>query len=257
MALLVSASAHAIVAVTAAGIIRSASPGSRGQADPIDIDVMVAANLSDALPPAVTAVPDPPRREEAPRRPEPRHASTPRPVVSRVASRITGDALADNASTSPTVGCRNDSGPVRPQRRYGCDAPAGVSSATGPSTAAAGARDLDGADALVESAVSVPARLLVTAPLVYPPAARKAEIEVDLPLEIVVDRSGRVSAARGLTRAGFGLDEAAVEAIRATVSRRRCAAATPCACGCAGRCSFAFGSAPMGMLVGMFVGVGV
>jgi TonB family protein len=215
MALLVSASAHAIVAVTAAGIIRSASPGSPGQADPIDIDVMVAANLSDTLPPAVTAMSDPPRREEAPRRPEARHPSTPKSVASRVASRISGDALADNALTSPSVDVATT--PVLFALSAGTvatRAAVGVSSGTVLSTAAAGAADLDGADALAEGAVSVPARLLATAPLVYPPAARKAEIEVDLPLEIVVDRSGHVSAARGLTRAGFGLDEAAVEAIQ-------------------------------------------
>ena len=44
--------------------------------------------------------------------------------------------------------------------------------------------------------------------------ARQAEIEVDLPLEIVVDASGRVTSARGLSRAGYGLDEAALSAIR-------------------------------------------
>jgi TonB family protein len=62
--------------------------------------------------------------------------------------------------------------------------------------------------------VSVPARLLSSGPLPYPAAARQAEIEVDLPLELVVDGAGRVTAARGLTRVGYGLDEAALAAIR-------------------------------------------
>jgi protein TonB len=63
--------------------------------------------------------------------------------------------------------------------------------------------------------VSVPARLLSSSPLVYPPAARQAEIESDFPVEIVVDLDGRVIAARAITRAGYDLDEAALRAIRA------------------------------------------
>ncbi len=38
-----------------------------------------------------------------------------------------------------------------------------------------------------EHDVDVPARLLAAAPLAYPPAARQSEIELDFPLEIVVD----------------------------------------------------------------------
>jgi protein TonB len=62
--------------------------------------------------------------------------------------------------------------------------------------------------------VDVPARLLTTGPLVYPPAARQAEIETDLPLEIVVDGAGRVVSARAVGHAGYGLDEAALRGIR-------------------------------------------
>jgi protein TonB len=70
-------------------------------------------------------------------------------------------------------------------------------------------------DAIGEGDASVPARLLSSSPLVYPPAARQAEIETDFPVEIVVDSEGRVIAARAITRAGYGLDEAALRAIRA------------------------------------------
>jgi len=69
--------------------------------------------------------------------------------------------------------------------------------------------------AVREGDVDVPARLLAASPLVYPPAARRADIEIDLPLEIVVDASGRVVSARMVTRAGYGLDEAALHGIRA------------------------------------------
>ena len=88
----------------------------------------------------------------------------------------------------------------------------------GPSGAAAGT-PASGAgptgDTVGESDVSSPARLLAASPLVYPPAARQAELEVDFPVEIVVDVDGRVVAARAITRAGYGLDEAALRAIRA------------------------------------------
>ena len=62
--------------------------------------------------------------------------------------------------------------------------------------------------------MNVPARLLAASPLVYPPAARKAEIETDVPVEIVVDAGGRVVSARAVIRAGYGLDDSAVRAIR-------------------------------------------
>lgn len=69
-------------------------------------------------------------------------------------------------------------------------------------------------DAVPEGEVNVPARLLSSSPLVYPRAARQAEIEIDFPVEIVVDTEGRVASARALTRIGYGLDEAAIRAIR-------------------------------------------
>ena len=67
------------------------------------------------------------------------------------------------------------------------------------------------------AAVSGPAASSVdaSAPVAYPPRARAAEIELDVPMEIVVDALGRVSEARVLRRSGYGLDEAAGRAVRA------------------------------------------
>jgi len=48
----------------------------------------------------------------------------------------------------------------------------------------------------------------------YPEAARTARLEADVRLELVIDEDGRVTAARVLTPAGNGFDEAAVDAIR-------------------------------------------
>jgi protein TonB len=65
-----------------------------------------------------------------------------------------------------------------------------------------------------ENLVSTPARLVSRAPLAYPPAARAAQIETDVRVEIIVDAAGRVVSARPLTDTGYGLDDAAVRAVR-------------------------------------------
>lgn len=64
-----------------------------------------------------------------------------------------------------------------------------------------------------ESAVDVPARLVSRGRLSYPDAARLAEIEADVPLDIVVDTAGKVIDARAATHVGYGLDQAATNAI--------------------------------------------
>ncbi len=66
-----------------------------------------------------------------------------------------------------------------------------------------------------ETGVSSRARLLRGAPPEYPAAARAAAVEAKLPLDIVVDPSGSVVEARLLDHAGYGLDEAALRAVRA------------------------------------------
>jgi TonB family protein len=63
--------------------------------------------------------------------------------------------------------------------------------------------------------VNVPARLLTSAPVVYPAAARAADVEANVAVEIVVDARGRVVDARTLAASGYGLDAAALRAVRA------------------------------------------
>ncbi len=71
------------------------------------------------------------------------------------------------------------------------------------------------ASPLVEAAVSTKARLLSATPALYPSAARTAEVEADVPVEIVVGRDGRVEAAMAVGPAsGFGLDRAAEVTVR-------------------------------------------
>jgi TonB family protein len=63
--------------------------------------------------------------------------------------------------------------------------------------------------------VSVAAKLVASAPLAYPPAARASEIEAEVPVDILVDTSGRVLEAKARSSSGYGFDEAAVAAVRA------------------------------------------
>jgi protein TonB len=68
-------------------------------------------------------------------------------------------------------------------------------------------------ETLDASDVTTSATLLSGAPIVYPPAARAAEVEADVAVEIVVDALGRVVEAKPLRASGYGLDEAAVRAV--------------------------------------------
>ena len=60
----------------------------------------------------------------------------------------------------------------------------------------------------------VPAKLRAGAPPAYTAAAQAAGVEADVPLKIVVDPSGSVLSAEGLSHVGYGLDEAALNAVR-------------------------------------------
>lgn len=66
---------------------------------------------------------------------------------------------------------------------------------------------------LSEDQVDVPARPIWSPKPPYPPRAERAEVEGDVPLQIVIDTGGRVAEARSLSRCGYGLDEAALQAI--------------------------------------------
>jgi periplasmic protein TonB len=73
----------------------------------------------------------------------------------------------------------------------------------------------DESETYTEAGVSSRARLLEGTPPEYPQAARAAAVEADLPLELVVDARGAVVDAQLLRHAGYGLDEAALRAVRA------------------------------------------
>jgi periplasmic protein TonB len=72
----------------------------------------------------------------------------------------------------------------------------------------------DAEDAPVaEGQVDRPAKLQSGSPPAYTTAAEAAGVEVELPLEMVIDRTGSVQSARTLEHVGYGLDEAAVAAV--------------------------------------------
>ncbi len=65
-----------------------------------------------------------------------------------------------------------------------------------------------------EGQVDSPAKLQAGTPPTYTAAAEAAGVEAELALEVVIDRSGAVQSARTLQHVGYGLDEAAVGAVR-------------------------------------------
>jgi TonB family protein len=67
-----------------------------------------------------------------------------------------------------------------------------------------------------EGEVDAPAGRLTSPKIDYPPAAATAGIEADVPVEIVIDTQGVVVSARALEKSGYGLDEEAVRAARAS-----------------------------------------
>jgi TonB family protein len=80
-----------------------------------------------------------------------------------------------------------------------------------------GSQDVEpGSDAapLSVDGVSSPARLLGALTPSYPEGAREQDVEADVVVTIVVSRAGAVSDARIVRRAGMGLDEAALDALR-------------------------------------------
>jgi TonB family protein len=86
--------------------------------------------------------------------------------------------------------------------------------ASGAPAAQAGGDD-PGEAVVSEERVSAPARLAQGVLPAYPAEARAQGVEADVPLEIVVSRSGAVLSARVTHEAGSGFDGAALEAIRA------------------------------------------
>lgn len=93
----------------------------------------------------------------------------------------------------------------------------GDADAHGHASAGATSHDAEGDDGspVPEQHVTSRARLSLGGAPAYPESARADGIEADVPLELVVSPAGTVETARVLRPAGHGLDQAAVDAVRA------------------------------------------
>jgi outer membrane biosynthesis protein TonB len=172
-----------------------------------------------------------PEAPEEPREPERRPQSAPLPrAPRRAAPRAQGAVVAPQAPPSPApaeseptpTSSDEDSRAVVPRfPRFALSAGSIAGRADSPDPGAgtqghglADATIADAAAPLPESAVDVPARIASAAPPPYPESARRAELELDLPLELVVSPQGRVVSALALGHPGYGLEEAALTAVR-------------------------------------------
>jgi periplasmic protein TonB len=175
--------------VTLGGVLGSAYPLEHSTAA-ADVDVAIVVD-TQAVAPAPRAAPG--TSTPAPVHETPRRKPAARPAV---------EAAAVTAA------------PARFMLSAGTVATRATTAAAAPTTPGSGAAPSGEPAAFGEGDVNVPARLLAASPLVYPPAARQAGIEQDVPVDIVVDAGGRVVSAHAVVRAGYGLDDAAVHAIR-------------------------------------------
>lgn len=162
----------------------------------------------------------PPGHDDVPHSPELAHThDAPAPAAS---SPAVGGSHAEPAAGAPTEA------PAAPRfsMRLGTIAaaappPAGAPAGVGPARGAGGSGGGSGEGiagspeaVLAESQVSSPARVVAAAPPAYPPAARAAQVEADVGLELIVDASGRVADARVVRPAGYGFSESALAAVR-------------------------------------------
>jgi periplasmic protein TonB len=178
----------------------------------LDMEMLAAPTLAiSELAPQPTAQATlavaPVRRALASVAPQPRAASKPQPSAAAPSPSPPAAVPRFNLSA-------HDDAPVRfslPVQRTAAGTLAALANAGSDSAA-------DGGDeTLPASAVSRPARLLVSPPVVYPAQARAAELEASVALEIVVDARGRVVQAQPLEHVGYGLDDAALQAVRSYI----------------------------------------
>ncbi len=166
----------------------------------VEVDV---APLTDTLAPSAA--------QTEPATPSPSRAVA--PTHARPATRAVHAAPAPVSDAAPAATATNDAAPARFAMSAGTVAsgPALVSTAT---SAVAASGSTSEVAALAEGDVDQRARLLAMGPLVYPSAARDAELEADVAVDLVVATDGRVVTARAASHAGYGLEDAAVRAVR-------------------------------------------
>lgn len=208
--MLASIAAHALAAVTASVVLPLAL---RGDGQEVEIEVALAhTDLPAEVPPAAQRTPEA-SPQPSPRSPNHKRAvidDRPRPSDDRPSTAAPAQAASDSLDErAPPVRFALSAGTLATL------APASRPGATGTNAGTGWGPDTSSKEEILsERDVNVPARLIASSPVPYPPEARQAEIEVDVPVQIVVDAGGRVVEARSLSHHGYGLDEAAAQAIR-------------------------------------------
>ncbi len=155
---------------------------------------------------------EPPTQHEAPAATHP--PSTLRTVVNAVNTVSTAQAPSAALSASAPAAPLESAEPAAP--RFVMQAPVVVAGISAPSAPVGRGNDTAPSAELpfAEGQVDSPAKLQSGTPPTYTAAAEAAGVEVELPLEVVIDGSGAVQSARTLQHVGYGLDEAAVASVR-------------------------------------------
>ncbi len=218
-ALALSLCAH--VAVVAAGLHASAKALAAPEARATDASAELAAPELVPLPPDME--PETPPRD-ADLTPPPSLRGAPAPTRATVARAVPApenkrDALDAPATTEPAATpspeplatTAESAAPrfvlpaVALQASPGGNAPGAPATHAGFETASA---------PLAEREVDVAARLVAGTPPAYTASAQAAGVEASVPVELVIDATGAVTSAVVLTHVGYGLDEAALAAVR-------------------------------------------
>jgi len=209
-AFVASLTVHATVLVATVSPQAGPAPGVQS-ALPAETDITVDVP-ADPVPPDVA-------RDGAPTFPDAQRVAIPPSRAARTAPRPAAAVRAAPVAAAPDA-VPGASPPLDDVPRFtiAIGAGAALPSAATPSFVAAhggGAARRGGDDAPVsEDAVSGPARLSRGDAPRYPESARRQGVEADVPLEIVVSSAGVVEEARALSRPGYGLDEAAIAAVK-------------------------------------------
>lgn len=206
---------HGALLFTALGHPSSARTGDAPQTIEVDLAPVQApaanvtaeeeehhAHGSPAYPHHTHPYPVPPSHDLTPHDPNLVHVFSPAPAQPREAPPV----AAAPALTSDD-----------PMPQFHIVVGTGDPDAHGHVSAGAALHDPEGDDGspVSEQHVTSRARLAAGGAPAYPESARADGIEADVPLELVVSPSGTVETARVLRPAGHGLDQAALDAVRA------------------------------------------
>jgi protein TonB len=210
LAFVASLTVHATLLVATVTPQAGPAPGVQS-ALPAETDITVDLR-ADPLPPDVAS-------DGAPTFPDVQRVAIPPSRAATPAPRPAAAVQAPHVAAAPDA-VPGASPPLDDAPRFtiAIGADAALPAAVAPSFAAAlggGAAPRGSDDApLSEDGVSAPARLSRGDAPRYPESARRQGVEADVPLEIVVSSAGVVEEARALSRPGYGLDEAAIAAVK-------------------------------------------